>query len=78
MYTTYHLTSAQDINTDFIDAIKAQYKSKPITIIVEEDEAPIELSSSMKNDLEERMNEDKETYISGTDSIKQLIEKYGL
>ena len=47
-------------------------------IIVEEDEAPIELSSSMKNDLEERMNEDQETYISGTDSIKQLIEKYGL
>ncbi len=78
MYTTFHLTSAQDINADILDAIKATYKSRPITIIVEEDEEHVELSSNMKNVLEERMNEDEETYLSGKDSIKQLIEKYGL
>ncbi len=40
MYTTYHLASAQEINTDVIDAIKAAFKSKPIklTIEVEDDE----------------------------------------
>ena len=40
MYTTYHLTSAEEINTDVIDAIKAAFKSKPIklTIEVEDDE----------------------------------------
>jgi hypothetical protein len=37
MYTTYHSTSAQDLNSDILDAIKATFKSKPITIIVEED-----------------------------------------
>ena len=78
MYTTFHLTSAQDINADILDAIKATYKSRPITIIVEEDEEHIELSSNIKSVLEERMNEDEETYLSGKDSIKQLIEKYGL
>ena len=35
MYTTYHLSSAQEVNSDILDAIKAVFKSKPITIIVE-------------------------------------------
>ena len=38
MYTTYHLSSAQDVNVDILDSIKAAFKSKPITIIVEVDE----------------------------------------
>ena len=29
MYTTYHLTSAQEVNSDILDAIKATFKSKP-------------------------------------------------
>jgi hypothetical protein len=37
MYTTYHLSSAQDITTDILEAIKANFKSKPITITVEEE-----------------------------------------
>lgn len=78
MYTTYHLTSAQDINADILDAIKATFKSRPITIIVEEDQEHIELTANMKNILDERLNEDDKTYLSGEDSIKQLIQKYGL
>jgi len=31
MYTTYHLESADEINSDLLDSIKAIYKSKPIT-----------------------------------------------
>ena len=38
MYTTYHLNSAQELSTDILEAIKVAFKSKPITIIVEEDE----------------------------------------
>lgn len=34
MYTTYHLQSAQEISNDLIESIKANFKSKPITITV--------------------------------------------
>lgn len=37
MYTTFHLPSAEDINTDILEAIKKAFKSKPITITVEEE-----------------------------------------
>lgn len=37
MYTTYHLSSAQEINTDILDAIKVAFKSKPIMITVEQE-----------------------------------------
>ncbi|MCU0376610.1 MAG: hypothetical protein MUF24_14995 [Chitinophagaceae bacterium] len=37
MYTTFHFRSANDINADIIEAIKAAFKSKPVTITVEED-----------------------------------------
>jgi hypothetical protein len=37
MYTTYHLASAQDITPDLLDAIKATFKSKPVTITVAEE-----------------------------------------
>jgi hypothetical protein len=37
MYTTFHLKSAQEINTDIIEAIKAAFKDKPITLTVEEE-----------------------------------------
>jgi hypothetical protein len=36
MYATYHLASAEEVGNDIIEAIKATFKSKPITIIVEE------------------------------------------
>lgn len=78
MYTTFHLTSAQEINSDLLDAIKATFKSKPITIIVEEDEVDFELTTEMKTVLDERLQEDEKTYITGEDSIKQLNKKYGL
>jgi len=78
MYTTYHLTSAQEVNSDILDAIKATFKSKPITIIVEEDKENFELSTEMKTVLDERLQEDEKTYLTGEDSIKQLNKKYGL
>ena len=37
MYTTYHLSSAQDLSPDILEAIKIAFKSKPITITVEEE-----------------------------------------
>lgn len=37
MYTTFHLSSAQDISPDILEAIKITFKSKPITITVEEE-----------------------------------------
>jgi len=78
MYTTYHLTSAQDVNTDILDAIKATFKSKPITIIVEEDDSAFELTAEMKTVLDERLQENEETYLSAEDSINQLNKKYSL
>jgi len=78
MYTTYHLTSAQEVSTDILDAIKATFKSKAITIIVEEDENDFELSTEMKSVLDERLQEDEKTYLTSEESIKQLNKKYGL
>lgn len=37
MYTVYHLSSAQEISPDILEAIKVAFKSKPITITVEEE-----------------------------------------
>ena len=78
MYTTYHLTSAQEVSTDILDAIKATFKSKPITIIVEEDDSDFELTTDMKAVLDERLQEDEKTYLSAEESINQLNKKYGL
>jgi hypothetical protein len=78
MYTTYHLSSAQEVSADILDAIKATFKSKPITIIVEEDDSDFELSTDMKAVLDERLQEDENTYISAEESIKQLHKKYVL
>ena len=78
MYTAYHLKSAQEVSADILDAIKAAFKSKPITIIVEEDESNFDLTSDMISVLEERLQEDENTYITAEDSINQLNKKYGL
>ncbi|BAU53369.1 hypothetical protein [Mucilaginibacter gotjawali] len=78
MYTTYHLTSAQELNSDILDSIKATFKSKPITIIVEEDEDDFELTTEMKGVLDERLKEDEKTYLTAGESINLLNKKYGL
>lgn len=78
MYTTYHLKSAQEVNTDILDAIKAIFKSKPITIMVEEDDSDLGLTDDMKVVLEERLQEDENTYLTAEESTIQLNKKYGL
>jgi len=78
MYATYHLSSAQEVNTDLLDAIKATFKSKPITIIIEEDINDYDLTADMKDILDNRLNEDEDTYLTAEESIKQLNKKYGL
>ena len=78
MYTTYHLSSAQEITIDILDSIKATFKSKPITIIVEEDDSNFELTAEQKAVLDERLKEDTSTYLTSEESIAQLNKKYGL
>jgi len=77
MYTTYHLASAQDINADILEAIKIAFKSRPITITIEEEEE-FEITEEMKAILDERLMEDGSDYISSEESISQLKSKYGL
>ncbi len=76
MYTTYHLNSAEDVNSDLLDSIKATFKSRPITIVVEEDD--LELTPEMKEILDERLKENEKDYVSSEESIRQLNQKYGL
>ena len=78
MSTKYHLKSAEELSMDILDSIKAAYKSKPITIIVEEDISDFRLTNEMKAVLDERLNEDQSTYLTERESIKQLVKKYGL
>lgn len=78
MYTTYHLNSAEEVSTDLLDAIKATFKSKPITITVEEDDSDFGFTNEMKSVLDERLLEDEKTYLSAEESISRLNKKYGL
>jgi tRNA(Ser,Leu) C12 N-acetylase TAN1 len=80
MYTTYHLSSAQEVNADILESIKAAFKSKPIRIIVEtdEDEMEGELTDKMKAILDERLLEDKSDYIPAEQLVADLKRKYGL
>jgi hypothetical protein len=78
MYATFHLKSADEINSDLLDAIKATFKSRPITIIVEEDDSNIDVTADMKAVLDERLLEDESTYLSAEESINHLHKKYGL
>ena len=78
MYTTYHLSSAQDITPEILDAIKLLFKSKAITIIVEDAEEGYNLSSDAITAIDNRLMEDETTYISGADSIAKLKKKYDL
>jgi hypothetical protein len=78
MYTTYHLTSAEDVNSDILEAIKVAFKSKPIKIVVYEDTKVDDLTNDLKFILDERMQEDETTYLSAEESINRLSEKYGL
>ena len=56
MYTTFHVPSAQEVSVDMLDAIKAAFKTKPITITIEED-SDFELSDESKNMLDSRLND---------------------
>jgi hypothetical protein len=77
MSTTYYLESADELNSDLVESIKAFYKSKPITITVEEDE-DFEPDDNIKAILDQRLEEDEATYLSGETSINLLKKKYGL
>jgi len=78
MYTTYHFSSAQEVSTEILDAIKATFKAKPITITVEETEEDLFITDDMKAVLDERLQEDETTYLSAKESIIQLTKKYGM
>ncbi len=76
MYTTYHLSSAQELSIEILESIKATYKTKPITIIVEEDNSYPELTKDEKEILEERLKEDTNSYLTAEESMSQLKNKY--
>jgi hypothetical protein len=78
MYTTYHLASAQEVKNDVLDSIKATFKSKAITIVVEELDDFYELDPSVKKTLDELLLEDQREDLSSKDSILQLKKKYGV
>jgi hypothetical protein len=75
MHTIYHLESALEVNSDILDAIKAAYKNKPITITIEEDTNQYELTDEMKLILDQRLEEDESTYITAAESLKRLDKK---
>lgn len=78
MYTTYHLNSAQDINGDILESIKAAFKGRPIKIIITEDDSDYELDDDLINTLEDRIKSDNSEFVSAEQSLKHLNQKYGL
>ena len=76
MYTTYPLTSAQELNADISESIKATYKTKTITFFMEDDSSYAELTNEEKEILDERLKEAENTYFTPEESISQLKNKY--
>ncbi|CAM3743439.1 hypothetical protein FLGE108171_13075 [Flavobacterium gelidilacus] len=56
MQTTYYLSSAQEINADILEAIKIAFKSKAITITIEEQHSS-EVNEDTKEMLDYRLND---------------------
>ena len=77
MYTTYHLESADEMDSRIIEAIKLVYKAKPITITVEEVQ-DYELTTEMKTILDNRLKEDSSEYLTRDESLNRLQKKYGI
>jgi predicted esterase len=65
---TFHFESDDDIPENIIDSVKAAFRSKAITIVVEETDVAHELTDEMKSVLDQRIAEPKINYISMTDS----------
>lgn len=78
MQLTYQFASADDINSDTIDAIKKAFKSKAITLMVQIAEPDEELSDDLKSVLNNRLEEDVATYLSSEESITLLRKKYAV
>jgi hypothetical protein len=78
MQAIYHLSSSQEITFDLLESIRNTFKSKPITIVVDEEIEDYEISEDLKSILNDRLAEDESDYISADESIKQLKNKYGL
>ena len=78
MYATYHLNSVEEIDAEMLQAIRNTFKSKPITIIVEEDEVQYELTTQQKTILDERLQEDGSNDLSADESLNKLHQKYGI
>ncbi len=65
---TFHFESDDDIPENIIDSMKAAFRSKAVTIVVEETDVAHELTDEMKSVLDQRIAEPKINYISVTDS----------
>jgi len=52
--------------------VKISNESRPITIIVKEDNSDFDLSAEMKAVLDERVQEDESSYLSAKKSINQI------
>ncbi len=61
-----------------LDAIRATFKTKSITITVEETDCDEELTDEMKAILDERLLEDESTYLTEEELLDGLKKKYGL
>lgn len=78
MQLTYQFASADDINSDTLDAIKKAFKSKAITLMVQIAEPDEALSEDLKSVLDNRLEEDVATYLSSEVSIALLRKKYAV
>lgn len=78
MYTTYHLASADEVDIHILDAIKSAYKSRPITITVEEVNDELDVSQEMKAVLDNRLQEQSAVYLTQEQSLNMLRKKYGV
>ena len=74
MYTTFHI-NASELNETFVKGIKAMFKSKRISIIVEEDQDETEylLSSEANRKMLEKSLNSKEGFELSDEEFNKLL-----
>jgi hypothetical protein len=77
MNTIFHLNSASDLSNEILESIKLMFKTRPITIVVEDsfEQSP---DAEQMAILDSRMQEPDEHYLSAEQSMEFLKKKYGL
>jgi len=75
MNATFHFTSAQEITTDVIQAIRLAYRGKPVTLYVQEDDPFLPEWQMQEMRRRDAITGNNPAYILDGDTVISELEK---